>query len=212
MKKVLIFLVGASLAAVAGYKIGYMRSKKYYEHLADEEVAAVRKVLLARYSGVKEEAVVPEGDNKPIDEPKKEEPKKPVVKKVNGKIDYSEQYRTGSDQRIPGDPGEEKLVHIKEEEVDTTKPYIMTPEEFQDSEYETVTLYYTADKVLTDDDYNQLNNIGIVGGYPNLDKMGIYDADCLFICDEKKGIVYEVLLEERTYDQINGIIGVVEED
>ena len=88
-------------------------------------------------------------------------------------IDYGKRYRTGSDpERIPGKPDDE-IVHLKKEEVDTTKPYIITAEEFNDSENECVSMFYTADKVLTDDDYNQINNIGIVGGHPILDQMGI---------------------------------------
>lgn len=215
MKKLIIFLVGVSAGLFAGYKIGYNKSKKYYEHLADEEVASIKKTLKERYEGKKEEKPIdtdkPKASNKPIDTSTTVETTIKKGKKQKSEVDYGAPYRTGTDQRIPGDPGEEKLVHIKEEEVDTTKPYIITPEEFQDSEYEAITLFYCADKVLTDDDFNQINNIGIVGGYHNLDQMGLYDADCLYICDPKKGIVYEVLKEERTYSQIRPL-GVVEEE
>ena len=215
MKRLIIFLIGVSTAAIAGYKIGYQRSKKHYENLADEEVASLKKAMEARYGAKKEEPPVddtPKEKIPKIDIPIDARVEEPIKggKKKGKTVDYGEPYRTGTDQRIPGDPGEEKLIHIKEEEVDTTKPYIMTPEEFQDSEYETVTLFYCADKVLTDDDFNQISNIGIVGGYHNLDQMGIYDSDCLYICEPKKGIVYEILKEERTHSQIRPL-GVVEE-
>ena len=100
---------------------------------------------------------------------------------------------------------------MKTEEVDTTKPYVISTDEYQDSEYETVTLFYTIDKVLIDEDYNQINNIGIIGGHPSLEQMGKYDADCLYVRDTNKGIDYEILLEEREFSKLKPL-GVIEED
>lgn len=213
MKKLIIFLVTSTITGVVGYKIGYAVSKKHYETLADEEVESLRKFYESRVQstpkngkGSKDEPDVKEKSNQPIDILKK------GIKEVSkGSIDYGKPYRTDSEpERIPGNPGA-GFKHLKKEEVDTTKPYIITSQDFQDSEYECVSLFYFADKVLTDDDYNQISNIGIVGGYPILDQMGKYDADCLYVRDDKNGIDYEILLEERIYSKIKPN-GVVEED
>ena len=210
MKNLIIFLAFGAAAGVAGYKIGYSQSKKKYESLADEEVASVKAKLIEHYEKKSKELPNPKNSskNEPIDS---EEPSKKGSKVIKTKtIDYGKRYRTDSEpERIPGKPNDE-IIHLKKEEVDTTKPYIITAEEFNDSENECVSLFYTADKVLTDDDYNQINNIGIVGGYRILDKIGIYDADCLYVRDEAKGIDYEILLEERTYNKLKPL-GVVEE-
>lgn len=211
MKKLIIFLAFGVAAGVAGYKIGYSKSKKKYESLADEEVSSVKAKLIEHYEKKSKELPNPKNSskNEPIDS---EQPSKKGSKVIKTKsIDYGKRYRTGSDpERIPGKPDDE-IVHLKKEEVDTTKPYIITAEEFNDSENECVSMFYTADKVLTDDDYNQINNIGIVGGHPILDQMGLYDADCLYVRDEAKGIDYEILLEERSYNKLKPL-GVVEED
>lgn len=218
MKNLLIFTVGIGLAGFAGYKIGYSVSQKKYEHLADEEVASVRKMLIDRYEGKKKPV---KKENKPIDDqneekdrsekPKKEKGQKGIKVVPKNDTDYGKPYRTASEpDRIPGTPGD-NIKYLEKEEVDTTKPYIITPEEFHDSDYECKTLFYCADKVLTDDDYNQINNIGIVGGYPILNQIGKYDADCLYVRDEKIAVDYEILLEERTFSKIRPL-GVVDED
>jgi len=220
MKKLIIFLIGSSIAGVAGYKIGYAVSKKKYETLADDEVESVKQSLKNHYEtkyiltpklvGTKGEQTTKKPENVL---PKASIEKIVDVKKLPEKdlIDYGKQYRTETTpERIPGNPGA-GFKHLKKEEVDTTKPYIITSEDFQDSEYECVTLFYFEDKVLTDDDYNQITNVGIVGGYSILDQMGIYDSDCLYVRDDKNGIDYEILLEERVYSKIKPL-GVVEED
>jgi len=217
MKKLLILLAVSALSGAAGYQIGFLLTKKKYEGLADEEVDSVKEFLNAHYDKKLQEFI--DSNGKQNGSIKKEEPKvkdnAPInttkgKKKVdNGPIDYGKQYRTDSDpERIPGNPGGE-IKHLKKEEVDTTKPYVITSEDFQDSEFECVSLFYTVDKVLTDDDYNQIDNIGIVGGNPVLEQMGRYDSDCLYVRDTKNGIDYEILLEERIYDKLKplGVVG-----
>ena len=210
MNKLLLTLLFGSIGGYTGYKIGYRVSKKKYENLANVEVESLKK----HYSGLLDKG-------KDIQKPKsKLTTDRPIVKdnapinetkgkKVLTGKDYGKQYRTGTDmERIPGNPSYSEITHLKKEEVDTTKPYIITSDEFQESELECVTLFYTVDKVLTDDDYNQINNIGIVGGHVILEQMGMYDSDCLYVRDEKNGIDYEILLEERTFNKLNpGVVG-----
>ena len=215
MKNLLIFTAGIGLAGFVGYKIGYSVSQKKYEHLADEEVASVKKMLMERYEGKNKSSKkvnepIVQNNESPVNEKKQQKGKKGINVIPSNDTDYSKPYRTASEpDRIPGKPGN-NIKYLDKEEVDTTKPYIITPEEFHDSDYECKTLFYCADKVLTDDDYNQITNIGIVGGYSILNQMGKYDADCLYVRDEKIAVDYEILLEERTFSQIRPL-GVVDE-
>jgi len=209
MKKLLIFMA-VLISGGAGYKIGFSISKKKYENLADDEINAVKKAITDHYEKLLLEKPLQKNDlvlkkNESGDIPK-------GLKQLEAqKIDYSKAYRTdNAPDRVVGEPGEE-IKAIKKEEVDTTKPYIITPEEFKESEYECKTLFYCADKVLTDDDYNQITNIGIVGGHSILEQMGKYDADCLYVRDKKNGYDYEILLEQRTFRKIRPL-GVVDED
>lgn len=217
MKRLLVFLVSSFTTVFIGYKIGYSRGKKANEGLANDEVASVKKALEDHYEKklrlLTEGALIKKDENKPLDTPPTEtkvaKGTKVIVKGSN--VDYGKPYRSESEQdRIPGNPGNE-IKNLTKEEVDTTKPYIITAEEFNDSENDCQTLFYSKDKVLTDDDYNQISNVGIVGGYVLLDQMGKYDADCLYVRDEAKGIDYEILLEQRTFDKLRPL-GVTDED
>jgi len=221
MKKLLIFIVVA-IGGGVGYQIGFTLTKKKYEGLADEEVKSVKEKLIKHYEDKKihEKKTSPTGEKEVEDKTpvkkkvvarRKNEPIDSKVRPTKGEgTDYSKRYRSESDpERIPGDPSETMVKHLKEEEIDTTKPYVITSDVFSESEFQCVQLFYCADKVLTDDDYNQISNIGIVGGHPNLEQMGKYDADCLYVRDEKKGIDYEILLEERTFSKLKPL-GIVE--
>lgn len=206
MKNLFIFTISSIIAGVVGYKVGYSKCKKHYDGLADAEIAVVKEALEKHYekriSELKKNSIGTVKDTVAPTQKIKRPMNTKAIDEITVGTDYGKQYRTQTEpDRIPGVPGND-IKHLKKEELDTTKPYVISPEEFHDSEYECVTLYYFADKVLTDEDHNQLNNIGIIGGYPILDQMGIYDSDCLYVRSEKTGIDYEILLEERMFSNI----------
>ena len=215
MKNLLLILAAAGGAGFIGYKIGHTQAKKKYENLADIEVESVKAKLKDYYEGngsikkIKKESkkdisadvkVPTLTSNKPLNEPAK------MIQ------DYGGQYRqTNTAERIVGEPTEEQK-YLKKEEVDATKPYVITPEEFNDSNYELTTIFYFADKVLTDDDMNIISDINIIGGYDNLNQIGMYEPDCIHVRDDKLGVDYEVLLDERTYTRVRPGVEAVEED
>jgi len=206
-KKIINSLV-IVLVGLSGYKIGEVLTSRKYEKRINKEINDIRsyyKIRLNKLYGVKEEKEEKEEkeivNNKRITDDLKNPKKNEKDSIRTDAIDYSKPYRTNTPDRVVGEPGETKVA-IEEDYVDTTKPHIITPEEYGLSEYQTVTLFYTVDKVLTDDDFNQIDNVGIVGGYVLLDQIGIYDADCLYIRDINKGIDYEILLEEREFSKL----------
>lgn len=213
MKKFIIFTISSGIAGYIGYKIGYSSAKKKYENLADVEVESVKAKLKEYYETVKpskkdkkeEGSVKVDISKSSIEETPKE--------RVDIGTDYGAQYRTDSKaDRIVGHPEEEPVfMNTEEEVIDTTKPHIITPEEFSESNNEIQTLFYFACKTLTDDDFNIISNIGIVGGFKILDQIGLYEPDCIHVRDNKKGIDYEVILEERTHDKVRPL-GIIEEE
>ncbi|MFU8786310.1 MAG: hypothetical protein ACNA7U_03605 [Candidatus Izemoplasmataceae bacterium] len=210
MKKLIFFIVTISMSGGAGYLIGTSITKKKYEDLADLEVESVKRSLIKYYENKDENIEVKQKESAPKESaPIDIEPTK-VNKKPESKIktDYGKKYRTDTEpERIPGSPGDD-VKFLKKEKADTTKPYVIEPSEFADSENEVVTLYYTKDKVLTDDDFNKIDNIGIVGGHAVLEQMGRYDASSLHVRDIKNGVDYEILQEERNFDKLKPL-GVV---
>lgn len=217
MKNVLLYLTLAGVSGFIGYKLGYSRSKKIYEDLADKEVESVKIKLKEYYEKPKQKRETPKVpvpaskmakssiDNTPID-----------TDDIVSGPDYSAQYRTESKQgdRIVGSPKSDPTILKRDNQEDRTKPYIIEPEDYAESNFETKTLWYLADKVLIDEDDNIISNIGIIGGYGILDQIGLYEQDALHVRDEKIGIDYEIILDERTYKQLrpHGIHEVIDED
>lgn len=196
-------IIFSSLSLISGFFGGYFLSKKKYESLADREVASVKKSLEAHYNSV--------NDNEPkydIDNTKKEdikkEPKKDEKKVKRSKIkniapveetpindkykDYSSQYRS---------------KNIEKEAGDDIEPYVITPEEFNQSDYDSKTLFYYKDKVLTDDDYNIISNYESLIGIGTLSQIGIYETDSVYVRNDKLKIDYEILSDEREYYKIS---------
>lgn len=219
MKNIIGFLIGLAVSGVVGYKIGCSTSRVRYQTMADQEIKSMKLSLDKIYGGSKKvkDQETSLGETDPANTNGLDRhANAPVRPSDTMGVDYGKQYRTttSAKDRIPGEPGEDIVNILKPaaaEVVDTTKPYIISPEEYADSSYETVTLFYCADKVLTDEDYNPIKNIGIVGGHPILNQMGIYDADCLYVRSNADCIDYEIVVEERTFSQITPL-GIVDED
>ena len=82
------------------------------------------------------------------------------------------------------------------------KPYVITPEEFSEGEYNTVTLNYYTDRVLADDDYNVVKDIKGTIGEEALNAFGLYEEDVVYVRNEKYQIDYEILLDERAFCEV----------
>lgn len=203
------------VVAAAGFYTGFIFSKKKYENLAEEEVKSVKKSLEEYYEG--------RCLGKPDEESNRDEPldddgsiKKeiPKVKKTETEEykDYSEPYRNPeSDGRIAGKPSDDIIEEGGTGKSDT--PYIITPAEFGESNYEAKELFYYRDNVLADSDDNIVNDVRECIG-DGLDHMGMYEEGCIHVRNDILGIDYEVLSDERTFGDIsnNNNPGVVESE
>lgn len=83
------------------------------------------------------------------------------------------------------------------------KPYVIAPEIFGDNpDYETISLTYYADGVLTDED-NCIIDPGEIEdmiGEESLDHFGEYEDDSVFVRNEERMIDYEILAVINNYD------------
>lgn len=92
----------------------------------------------------------------------------------------------------------------KEEETDMVKPHVIAPEEFGDSDYATVTLWYFADGVLTNDRQKILKNADELVGENFADHFGEYeeDPDTVYVRNDEQEIDYEILRDYRAYSEV----------
>lgn len=89
------------------------------------------------------------------------------------------------------------------EPMDSERPYVISPDEFgEDEEFETETLFYHADGVLTDSRLNVIENIDEIVGIDPSDHFGEYEDDSVFVRNEALHVEYEILRDIRNFADI----------
>lgn len=199
MKKLLLLLgVFISGVSIGGY-FGWTKAKEKYLKLADDEIDSVKKLYESR--------VVSNTDNAEHSNKKRETKKKVVSndsiqneisKSKVGFTDYARNYQSkDTGNRIVGTPKSENVIKPS-----SVMPYVITPEEFAESNYETKTLLYFSDKVLADEDYNVIYNVKDEVGEDSLTRFGEYAEDSVYVRNDRLYIDYEILLDERAFYKI----------
>lgn len=82
---------------------------------------------------------------------------------------------------------------------DDKKPYVITPDEYDCSDYEPITLNYYADGVLTDIYDNIIEDIDGTVGFESLEHFGEYEEDTVYVRDDSAQTDYEILRDSDEY-------------
>lgn len=93
----------------------------------------------------------------------------------------------------------------KEEDDEMPKPYIISPEEFGEEDgYETITLTYYADGVLTDeaDDPFEENEVEELVGTDFANHYGEYEDDTVFVRNDSTKGYYEICRDQRNWHDV----------
>lgn len=86
-----------------------------------------------------------------------------------------------------------------------SKPYVIRPEEVgekEDEGYTFVSLTYYADGVVTDDDDEVMEDLSDTIGEESLQHFGEYEEDSVYVRNDRLKIDYEILMDQRTYEEI----------
>lgn len=178
VKDVLIFGVGFG----AGFLSSYFFLKKRYEMIAQEEIDSVKKTYTKRNFNLKDiaDAAVREG----IDVDIRLDPKSSNLKEYDDTLKES------------GYLGKS----INEEKDMSDKPYVIFPEEFGEfDDYEKISLTYYADRVLADENDEEIDNVEECVGMESLNHFGDYEDDSVFVRNDRLKCDYEILLDQRNY-------------
>lgn len=82
-------------------------------------------------------------------------------------------------------------------------PYVITPEEFGEiDEYDTTTLYYYVDGVLTDLEDNIVENVAELVSEDFVDHFGEYEDDSVCVRNDDRKCDYEILRDLRRYTEV----------
>jgi hypothetical protein len=197
IKNIAIFIVSAS----AGYLLGYEISKNKYLKKADHEISSVKeafKLEMNKFYG-KQSAEKKEDDKpstkkiKSKKDPEKGEDNDPEKEEIKKKyIDYGAPYRSKED------PDSKKEKSKKDRRI----PYIISPDDYNNSDYEQhILMFFGKDKQLADEDYNIISNPEILVGPDALNSFGRYEEDRVLVRDDDKRIDYEIDLDNRSYKE-----------
>jgi hypothetical protein len=187
-KGLCIFAAGALAGAAVAARV--VREK--YQQEAEEEIAEMRDY----YRELRKNAKTPDEDKMLEEDENNKEEKEENTKDEYNKIvkDYTN-YTQYNDTETKENKKEEK------EERTNYEPFIIDAEEFgEDPSYDTTTLTYYKDKVLTNDlddviDYSVAGeeNLKIFDEYP--DCKAIYVRDDIYMVD------YEIIRDPYQYDE-----------
>lgn len=188
LSKIIIFAAGAAIGSAVTWKL----VKTKYEQIAQEEIQSVKEAFLEleRKSEEKELTKMGEEIAQSFEDGMKSI--KPPIKdlvtiiKENSYSSYS------------------NVSESKKERIDDMgKPYVIPPEEFgENDEYDTESLTYYADEVLTDDMDNPIEDVEGVVGYDSLNHFGEYEDDSVFVRNDRYKTDYEILLDLRSYSDV----------
>ena len=169
MNKITVIMIFV-MGVVTGSLVAYAYAKKKYEQIANEEIQSVKEAFKQRTR------------KDPPKKEKKEAPKESeTLKQKYGKqmenLGYVDYY-------IPPEKDE--------------KPYVISPEEFGDMDsYDTISLIYYDDDILTDDHNEVIENRDELVGKDFMKHFGEYEDDCVFIRNDEMKADYEIFMEHR---------------
>ena len=171
-----IFAAGAAIGSAVTWKL----VKTKYEQIANDEIREMRDFYYNLAS-----------ENDDIDEYEDDEDYTP---------DESEKEEY---ENVVESTGYRNYSNKKEKEVeDLGRPYVISPDEFDTEDYEVVSLLYFDDGVLTDEQYNVIDDVEGLVGEDSLNHFGEYEDDSVFVRDDEKKIDYEILADGRKFSDV----------
>lgn len=175
LSKIMIFAAGAAIGSVATWKL----VKTKYEQIAQEEIDSVKEAFSNR------EALYGDTEGEPEDDTDEE-------------IDHDE-YREIVENEGYTTENEEEV------ETDMKKPYVISPEEFGECDYEMITLHYYTDGVVTNEQHKIVENVDELVGEDFDMHFGDYeeDPDSVYVRNDEMEIDFEILKDYRDYSEIS---------
>lgn len=176
----LAFAVGAAVGSAATWQF----AKKRYEKIAQEEIDSVKEFYGKK--PIPHEAVVDNGAKQAAEQAKE----KPDIFQYTAML-----QKSGYTGDSSADQGEE----MSKQDV----PYVISPEQFGEiDDYAKISLTYFLDGVLVDDDYELVEDVDKVIGLTSLNHFGEYEDDSVFVRNDRLKCDYEILLDQRNYQDV----------
>lgn len=171
--KFAFFTVGAAIGSAVTWKL----VKTKYEQLAQEEIDSVKQIFHQHRMPVNSVyGAHPEA---------KTESNVKKSDTITEYKNYASNYTSENEEK-----GEPEIMD---------RPYVISPEEFGEGDYETISLTFYADKVLTDETGDIVEDVDNLVGLDSLTHFGEYEDDSVFVRNDATNTDYEILLDTRNY-------------
>ena len=185
---VLMFATGAAIGSLVTWKV----AKTRYEQMIQDEVNAFKEDYVRCMRGCDEDDVQNEDNQGEVDDDDPDDPE------MNMYLDLAHMYDQSGDETENDEEG------VGDEEVPYINgPYVITPTDFADGNYDHAlhSLTYYSDGVLADDWLVELD-IEETIGEESLDHFGDYAEDVVHVRNERLNADYEVARDPRTYAEM----------
>lgn len=167
-----IFLAGAAIGSIATWQF----VKKKYEQIAQEEIDSVKETFARLNGGSLEEETVTEETE------------------VFDQEAYDDYVALTAVEY-----GHDTVPNIGHD-----KPYVISPMEYAENieDYDQFSLTYYADGFLTDENDCLIEDVEGYVGVESLTHFGEYEADCVFVRNDRLKCDYEILRDLRNYADV----------
>ena len=185
LSKVFIFVAGAAIGSVATWKLLEKRNEQIIQQEVDEfkEYWSNKESVTTSGYITTDDAESESSDSVTYTNHDKDEYEEKV-----SELGYTKEEKKG---------GSEKMIY-------DTQPYVISPDEFGElDDYDTISLTYYADKVLTDENDEPIDDVDDIVGLDSLETLGEYEDDSVFVRNDRMKADYEILLDLRKFSDIN---------
>lgn len=184
MNSKVAFIIGSVVGVGIGVAGTYSCFKDKYEKLAEEDFNSRRVFDEDKKDEPVEPVVEKTADSRTVDKPSIAE--YAAILQKEGYVNYSDMQDKKQKQEIAVD-----------------RPYVIQPSDFGEfDDYEKISLTYTADGVLLDDMNEIVDDIEETVGEDSLEHFGEYEDDSVYVRNDAKKCDYEILLDQRNYQEI----------
>lgn len=184
MNSKVAFIIGSVVGVGIGVAGTYSYFKDKYEKLAEEDFNSRRVFDEDKTDEPVEPVVEKTADSRTVDKPSIAE--YAAILQKEGYVNYSDMQDKKQKQEIAVD-----------------RPYVIQPSDFGEfDDYEKISLTYTADGVLLDDMNEIVDDIEETVGEDSLEHFGEYEDDSVYVRNDAKKCDYEILLDQRNYQEI----------
>lgn len=184
---IIAFVAGAGIGSAATWYFLKEKFEKQYQ----EEINSVKNALFKKYDALNTKEDV---DVKKETVPQFAKEDKEQYSKIVKQYDYTQFAQNR----------EEALSEPEEVEEKVSGPYIISPDMYDESDYDTVSLTYYADDVLADSISDEVYDdpYSLVGEFKS--HFGEYDDDSVFVRNDDERLDYEIIRDDRRYSDVAG--------